>query len=225
MLRPASPQVYCGGMAKAVTSNHSCGEGFASEGLCTTFGRSTPKLPPELPVLPISGIAPGVLRWNGKSGDVEPFLRGRVRQRGFMYNVRTVDAKAAAGIAGVAIVRREHGCEWLAGLSGNNSAELKSARPACRAGDLIDQCDGRPVGHVVTRKTSLEPVIVAILRKVLIRRGGQEGRSIVDGFRNCVSCQHRKTARHAAVERHLQRLVLGVPAALGHEDVAVSRIG
>src|ERR1039457_3396078 len=107
-----------------------------------------------------------------------------------MYNVRTVDAKAPAGGAGVAIVRREHGREWLAGLSGNDPAELKSARPAAGAGDLINQCDGRPIGNVVTRETSLEPVVVAILRKVLVRCGGQECRSIVDRLRPCVSCQH-----------------------------------
>jgi len=63
MLRPASPQVYGGGTAKALVSNHSCGEGFAREGLCTTFGRSTPKLPPELPVLLLSLESMGVKGW------------------------------------------------------------------------------------------------------------------------------------------------------------------
>src|ERR1035438_8919831 len=59
-----------------------------------------------------SGIAPGVLGWNCKSGHVEPFTRGGICQSRAVDDVGTIDAKVPAAVAGVAVVRREHRREW-----------------------------------------------------------------------------------------------------------------
>src|SRR5271165_3329227 len=63
MLRPALPHVYGGGMANALTLNHSCGPGLAILGLQTTSGLSSPKFPPVLPVLLLSNDNTGVNGW------------------------------------------------------------------------------------------------------------------------------------------------------------------
>ena len=114
-------------------------------------------------------VAPCICWRDRESGHIEPLLRSRVGQRGAVQDVGAVDSEITPGIARVAVVGRKFRRERLAALSRDDATELETAHPARSTWDAVDERDSCQVRNIVAGKPPFEPVVMAVLGKVLIR--------------------------------------------------------